>query len=75
MQEYSRRFTREYPPKLQREPGLTESTAKAILQMFLQVIQLWSVNLFESSATELGFTLEFSKFKQLFHMPGTRFSL
>ena len=28
MQEYSRRFAREYPPELRREPGLTESTAR-----------------------------------------------
>ena len=28
MQEYNRRFPREYPPELRREPGLTESTAQ-----------------------------------------------
>ena len=27
MQEYSQQFTREYPPELRQEPGLTESTA------------------------------------------------
>ena len=30
MQEYSRRFAREYPPELRREPGLIESTGHLI---------------------------------------------
>ena len=32
MQEYSRQFTREYPPELRREPGLIESTGLWLLR-------------------------------------------
>ena len=40
MQEYSWRFAIEYPPQLQREPGLTESTGLSSVVRFL--IHSWS---------------------------------
>ena len=43
MQEYSRRFTREYPPEFRREPGLTESTeySQQFSDKCIFVIALW----------------------------------
>ena len=54
MQEYNRRFAREYPPELRREPGLTESTA--------MVFSLESSISFLTSMFRRNLTLSFFKF-------------